>query len=292
MRRLVVSFSGGRTSGYMTKRILDAWQDQYDEIIVLFANTGQEHEKTLEFVNNCDKHFGFNAVWLEAAVDPEKGVGTKYTVTNYLAASRAGAPFEAVIAKYGIPNLNMFHCTRELKLQPMKAYLRSIGWDKNDTAIGIRVDEIDRMSATADSARIVYPLVKWGITKRDVLSWWRKQPFDLDIPEHYGNCLWCWKKSDRKLFTLAKEHPEWFEFPARMEAEYGTVGAAYKKYGVPQTFFRKYRGAGDIIASSKGEFTPYSEQRLPTFGEQQLELDISNGCTESCEVNWEESADE
>lgn len=37
-----ISFSGGRTSGYMTKLLLDNWSDRYD-FIVTFANTGLEH---------------------------------------------------------------------------------------------------------------------------------------------------------------------------------------------------------------------------------------------------------
>ena len=37
MKKLVISFSGGRTSGYMTKKILDTKRDEYD-IKVIFAN--------------------------------------------------------------------------------------------------------------------------------------------------------------------------------------------------------------------------------------------------------------
>jgi hypothetical protein len=32
---------------------------------VVFANTGQEREETLEFVKQCDDHFGFGTVWIE-----------------------------------------------------------------------------------------------------------------------------------------------------------------------------------------------------------------------------------
>ena len=60
---LFVSFSGGRTSAYMCWWLLKNKSDEYDFIFV-FANTGQEHEKTLEFVNECDKRFGLNLVWL------------------------------------------------------------------------------------------------------------------------------------------------------------------------------------------------------------------------------------
>lgn len=56
-----ISFSGGRTSAYMTKMLIDNLGDVYD-FIVTFANTGLEDEKTLQFVKNCDDYFGFNTV--------------------------------------------------------------------------------------------------------------------------------------------------------------------------------------------------------------------------------------
>lgn len=53
-KKLLVSFSGGLTSAYMTKWILDNLSNQY-EMIVVYANTGKEREETLQFVNECDK---------------------------------------------------------------------------------------------------------------------------------------------------------------------------------------------------------------------------------------------
>ena len=67
-----------------------------------FANTGQEHEKTLEFINNCDMHFGFNTVWIEAVTHPNKKKASTAKVVNFETASRKGEPF-GVISKYGIP---------------------------------------------------------------------------------------------------------------------------------------------------------------------------------------------
>lgn len=117
-----ISFSGGRTSGYMTKLLLDNFSDQY-EFIVTFANTGMEDTRTLDFVNNCDKYFGFSTVWLEADVYHNQRKGTGFKIVTYETASRNAEPFEEVVRKYGIPNPAFPHCTRELKLAPMRAYL-------------------------------------------------------------------------------------------------------------------------------------------------------------------------
>ena len=150
---LKCAFSGGRTSAYMTKYVLDNFSDEYD-IYVLFANTGEEHEKTLDFVHNCDKHFGFNTIWLEADVRHGEKVSTQYKVVTYETASRNGEPFEEVIKKYGIPNMGFPHCTRELKMNPTDNYMKEISKDYT-TALGIRADETRRVSKSATKNKII-----------------------------------------------------------------------------------------------------------------------------------------
>lgn len=250
--RLFISFSGGKTSGAMTKLCLDNLADHFD-IVVGFANTGEEDERTLKFVHMCDEIFGFKTVWLEAVVNPEKGEGTTHRVVTYETASRNGEPFEAVIQKYGIPNRSFPHCNRELKLSTMKSYLRSIGWTDYYTAIGIRPDESRRVNATAAKAKIVYPLIDWfWMDKQDVNDWWEEQPFNLELREHEGNCRWCWKKSDAKHFLLHRENPSIFEFPARMEATYPRLGPEFDKdpNAADRTFFRKNRSTIQLIAAA------------------------------------------
>lgn len=275
--RLFISFSGGRTSARMTKLLLD--NPTHKEVIVGFANTGREDERTLEFVDRCDRELGFNTVWIEAKINRRHGDGTTFEIVDFITAAREGEPFEAVIEKYGIPNPNFRHCTRELKLNPITAYLRSIGWGPGtyDTAIGIRADEIDRMSINAKANRIIYPLIKWGIRKSDVLSWWAGQSFDLELPEHYGNCVTCWKKSDRKLLTLAAENPRLFDFFDRMEKTYPDAGPG--DFDRPRRFFRKNRSTLDIIALAQEPFERYTPEL-----ELQFEMDLGSGCEESCEL--------
>lgn len=134
--RLFVSFSGGRTSAYMTKRLLDERRWTHD-VRVLFANTGQENEKTLEFVRDCDRHFGFGTIWLEAVTDPKKGNGVRAKRVKFRTAARDGEPFEAAIAKHGIPNRNFPHCTRETKTRPMRAWLRLRFWSQQTFNLGL-----------------------------------------------------------------------------------------------------------------------------------------------------------
>ena len=62
----VISFSGGRTSGYMLWRILQAHGGKLpDDVRVVFANTGKEMEETLEFVQAASDHWRVPITWVE-----------------------------------------------------------------------------------------------------------------------------------------------------------------------------------------------------------------------------------
>ena len=204
----------------MTKLIKETLSDTYD-IRITFANTGAEHETTLRFIDNCDKHFGWGVVWLEGVFTKVRGIGPRHKIVSFETAARNSEPFESYIEVYGMPDRNHPHCTARLKEDVMNSYLRrEVGWRKRTywSAVGIRADEMDRVSRTRLERRLVYPLVDAGWRREDVLAECARWPFDLELPgDHYGNCVFCWKKSLRKLMTLAKESPAVFDFPKRME---------------------------------------------------------------------------
>lgn len=282
-RRLFISFSGGRTSAYMLWRILNS-DHGYDEVVTLFANTGQEHPETLVFVDQVDRAFGANVVWLEAVIRPESKKGTRHKVVDLVTAHRGGGLFADFARKYGLPSQSAPGCTRDLKLNPMKSYLRSIGWRARsyDTAIGIRADEMDRIAKDAVRERKVYPLIRDGITKGDVRRWWSAQPFDLTISEPFGNCVWCWKKSDRKLATLAREYPEAFAVPRALDAAFSESGPLAAKEG-PQRMFRGRRTTDEVMAmagdASIKSWTGAWEDCLDLWD---AVLDVGGACGDAC----------
>ena len=58
-RPAVINFSGGRTSAYMLRSIVDAYGGSLPPgIAVIFANTGLERPETLEFVDTCARQLG------------------------------------------------------------------------------------------------------------------------------------------------------------------------------------------------------------------------------------------
>lgn len=287
--RLLVSFSGGRTSAYMTWWLMNEWKERDNwEITVVFANTGKERIETLEFINNCDHIFGFRTVWIEGVVNPDFGKGTSFKIVDFESADRTGGPFENVIAKYGIPNKKYPHCTRELKGVPIKAYARSIGWDDYYTAIGIRSDEFDRMSENKKALKYIYPLIQWNpIVKSHVNSFWSNQPFDLQLKSYEGNCDFCWKKSLRKHLTLISENPfiaDWWENQETKYENYTPVTRS--EQNTPYRFFRNNLSVAEIKQLALRPFKKAKdESKIITYRQLSLdeEMDMPSGCTESCE---------
>jgi hypothetical protein len=292
-KRLLVSFSGGETSAYI---LMWLWMNKRDEfdMHVVFANTGQENEETLLFVKKCQDYFNIPIVWVEAIVHHGSRTGTTHKIVSYETASRNGEPFEEAIKKYMIPNLRNFICTRELKLRPIQHYSKSIGWKRGSyyTAIGIRSDEIDRVSKDRKKDMLIYPLVEYvEKTKIDINTFWNSMPFRLNLKGYQGNCKTCWKKSWRKLGTIAVEHPEHFDFFRDMETKYSHYISEGKKHNtsiIPPLYFFRGNKSVDYIFN-----TVVTDPNFKKAGDDASvyhsmsdgqPLDISNGCEESCEV--------
>jgi 3'-phosphoadenosine 5'-phosphosulfate sulfotransferase (PAPS reductase)/FAD synthetase len=234
----VVSFSGGRTSGYMLWHILDAHGGTLpDGIKVVFCNTGREMPATLDFVERCSQQWGVPVTWLEyRGVERDRPPGRaknhqresalehSFAVVDYATASRNGEPFEQLIAaRYGaLPNFGNRYCTAEMKERTKTRWMRSIGVDAFTNAIGFRADESNRVAKATRNAPphedVVFPLHAAGVTRADVLAWWRRQPFDLELAgEWEGNCDGCFLKSVGKVIRMWQDHPERMAWWAEQE---------------------------------------------------------------------------
>lgn len=267
MKPLLISFSGGRTSAFMTKYLIERYCKR--ERAVVFANTGKERPETLDFINECDKRWNLGVVWVEALINPEHGKGTRHTVVSYETASRNGEPFEAMLAKYGIPNKAFPHCTRELKVNPMNSYAKTLGWEDWDEAIGIRADEPHRVKRESG---LYYPLVDELRVDQDFIRrFWDKQDFDLKLKDYEGNCDFCWKKSDRKLKTLHIENPTMIEWWRQMERKYGKGEF---------TFFRRNRSADQIAQEATEPFQKAVDEH--DEAKKQIVFDFQQDQEEAC----------
>lgn len=219
-----ISFSGGRTSGMMLAKIVEAHDGALPpDVFVAFANTGKETPETLRFVHDCASHLNINVRWLEWR-DGSPG----YEEVGFNSASRNGEPFKALIDKKGgrLPNWKERWCTQYLKIGVMAAFLKDQGLEPGSflEVIGLRHDEPLRILRALNNAmfrkvngvevlrqperRLSFPLAKAKITKSDVMAFWERQPFDLAQAPHEGNCDLCFLKGRgiRKQIIRKKPH--------------------------------------------------------------------------------------
>lgn len=278
--KLLVSFSGGRTSGLMLKLCYDHLRNDYD-LITVFANTGKEHPGTLFFVEQCSQMWGIPIVWVEARhINDEgdkysrKGWKVSHRIVDFETASRNGEPFEEMLSVLGIPCSEAPFCSDQLKRKAIESYLNSIGWNDFYKAIGIRVDEVDRVNPEYKAKKIIYPLINMTpTTKRQVSYWWNEQPFDLDVPVGFGNCDNCWKKSFRVLTHNAQANPQSFDWWGQMVDKYSNVRQVANDQEI--SFYRGSASIDDIF-----ELAKLQAQQLDLF-------DKATGysqCGETCEV--------
>lgn len=287
---ILISFSGGETSAFMLQYILNNYQNHNIEVV--FANTGEENEETLEFVQKCSEYFNVKVTWLEYERLSFKIVDykTAYRSHNKIEIENKweNHPFKNYISDFGIPNLTNLSCTRELKEYIINRYLSSIGWkpSTHTKAIGIRADEIDRVG------KYWYPLIFIGITKPMINNFWNKMPFRLKLKGYEGNCKTCWKKSFRKLVTIARHNPEWFDFMKEMENQFGEFVKETRKHKIqtPVRFFRTNKTVNDIFEMAKDESIldaiddSVNVNYQISMWHDGTELDSSTTCSESCEV--------
>jgi hypothetical protein len=242
----------------MLRQILDAHGGGAlpDDVHVLFANTGKERLETLDFVHECATRWGVRVRWIEytnfvpfvtlAGVDQdgraifEPGdLCHAFREVSYDTASRRGEPFEALIEAWRhLPNPTQRTCTQGLKIRPMNAFARSVGFDHWTSVIGLRADEPRRVAkATAPTRErweIETPLARAGATLRDVSAFWAAQPFDLRLRSHEGNCDLCFLKGRDKLMRIMRARPDLVPWWIAQEGRgYGDPGDALFRHDRP-----------------------------------------------------------
>jgi len=279
---LLISFSGGRTSAFMLYWIWNNinYQEKYN-MKVVFANTGKESEETLKFVYEFGINFNIPIVWVEYRAGSEKGWKVNPKIVNFYTASRNGEPFEEMIAHVGIPSTNTPFCSTILKNRTIKAYLRQIKFKKYYTAIGIRSDEIDRISNTYIKDRIIYPLIssnRWDyleMIKSQIIDWWQVQHFDLKVHDDEGNCDNCWKKDFPRLIRNYRRNKISFNWWTAMQDKYGLFNPRNTGLKPPFNFYRGNKSTHDIAEMSR-----LSDKEILKLAKYQK----LNSCSESCEA--------
>ena len=247
----VISFSGGRTSGLMLRRILDA--GLRPDVHVLFANTGKEREETLEFVRDVGVRFAVQIHWLERRPGP-----VNFAEVDFDTASRDGEPFTSLIRERNfLPNPVMRFCTTELKIRVMKAWMRDHGYEHWTNVVGLRADEpgrVARQLAGNASGKerwdVACPLSVAGVTKADVEAFWSAQQFDLQLRPWEGNCDLCFLKGLNRKLRVIRDRPDLSAWWRERERERERVGVANPGAARFRTDQPSYERMEEIVRTS------------------------------------------
>ena len=281
---IICATSAGYTSVMMAIKMKEWYPDC--NIVNVFLNTGKEDIRSLKFMYECDKHYNLNLVWLESIINPFKNSGSSYRVTSYSNLDTSGKIFEQGIKKYGIPNRTNKWCNRELKLVPLEKYANDLFGKNNwSLALGIRTDEIDRISEKYKTNNIFYPPFENKIDSRERNKFWSTEPIKLSLKAYEGNCDECFEKSKRKRMTIAVENPEKLIWWNDMEEKYSLIeiegkeqyNNAVKSGGV--YFGRMNESIQQLIEEAKKPFKKATDEYIYENDLFDLESDCGNSCT-------------
>jgi len=277
---IIMCFSGGESSAYMLKLILEKYSKTH-RIIITFCNTGEEDEQTLLFVEQIKEYYNVEIIYLEyrktrgfEVVDFD----TAYRKTEFeIENGYPNHPFRFWIEDYGFPQYPNRTCTREMKERTINRYLSSIGVMPRNRVkcVGIRFDEISKR--TPDPTQY-YELILQGVTKKDINEFFINMPFRLQIPSYLGNCGACISKGIRNLCTIARTRPEKFDFFDYIAKEFGTED---------HTYYRDRSSIKDIFEKSKDEkIKDAHDNRFDTNEVVEFDeyLDSEGACGGTCEA--------
>jgi len=289
---LIMAFSGGESSFYALKLLLEEYYDK-QPIYIFFCNTGLEDEETLIFVQKTEDYFrslGYDIkiIWLEYR--PKRN----YEIVNFETAYRCldkdfekgylECPMTYYCFDYDLPEFLHRTCTRELKLRTINRYLNDLNLEglKSVRVVGIRFDEIGKRGLNL--IENYYPLVKYGITKPNINIFFRDNiDFRLELPSFCGNCGACTQKELYKIVYLARIKPHYFNWWKWFSSE--VLKKDFK-------YWENYNGVEDVFEKSKKENirVPIDERNIYSIQLNLIEslndlevFEEKKECSESCE---------
>jgi hypothetical protein len=272
--RQVISFSGGRSSAFMTLELKKLFPD----IPVVFCDTGAEHPKTYEFIRKFSKHFKIDIRCIRTKVDMRHGHGCHYTEISINDIGDDLKPFNDMMQKYGTPYVTGAFCTDRMKDKPFKNWCKD--YFNNEPYriwIGLRIDQPTKFNRLREE-RFLYLADISDYEKRDIAYFWKQQPFDLEIADHLGNCVFCIKKSAYKIGLATKDEPEMADKFIKIIEE-----ATPKERNITQDKKIMYRGRTSLEGLKKFYSTIDREKLISKLiNGKQFETTCAS---ESCEIS-------
>jgi hypothetical protein len=243
-----------------------------DNVYYVFMDTGAEHPKTYEFIRKCVEHFGIELTCLRALVNPEKGVGVTYQEVSLADCKPDLQPWKDCTAKYGVPYVHGAFCTGRMKTDPYDKWCKDkFGKGNYISWLGIRFDEPRRLK---ERDGIKYLAEISTMDKNSIIGWWKEQPFDLELSEWLGNCVFCLKKGTNKIALAQREEPEMAkEFHELLSSD--NVRTLGERPAGNAAIYRNWMTLPAIVEA----FEPFSDDEIK--GRMRGN---TSACAESCEV--------
>lgn len=282
---IICSFSGGRTSAMMTITIaaMKGAGLITAPVEYIFMDTGAEHPKTYEFLKKVVDFAGIDLTCLRAVFGPP-GQGVRHEALCVDEIGYDLTVWKKMLAKHSTPYTpSGGFCTTRMKQEPAIHYLNAkYGKGGYTQALGMRIDEPRRLLRNGKKKRFYMADILPDVEKIDVLMFWRRMPFDLEIPEWLGNCVFCVKKRPNKIALAAMDAPDladdFWRVLTSPDVKLADSGrdplVMYRDYSTLDGIRRSFDGIdrGEIIARLRAT---------------KIE-DEPNSCSESCEVIFDD----
>jgi hypothetical protein len=197
MARHVIAFSGGKDSTALALRLMEVEPRDY---VLVCTPTGDELPEWHEHMREISARLGLPLL----------------PVTS-------GMSLNGLVEREScIPNSRRRFCTRKLKIDPYRAWLRQQVAIHGEVIsyVGLRADEAGRAGGAFDDIAGVsmrFPFREWGWGIDDVLS--INDRAGIVIPR--GNCARCYDQRLGEWWLLWKEHPEIYADAEAQEARIG-----------------------------------------------------------------------
>lgn len=261
MEKNIVSVSGGKDS---TAMLLLAIERETPELQAVFADTGNEHPQTYEYVRYLERETGVPIQWVRADFTrqiegkaqyvrekwSEKGVPAVDVERALLALKPTGNPFlDLCIWKGRFPSSKARFCSEELKRNPIIEQVQMPLLDAGNEVIswqGVRADESPSRARLQERECVgTWPDTGGELWNyRPILKWTAQQCFDMH--KRHGikhnplyeqgmgrvGCMPCINARKDELLEISKRFPEEIERIAEWER---IVAQASKK--MASTFF-------------------------------------------------------
>lgn len=289
----IVSFSGGRTSAYLVYLMEQKRINENLNIDYIFMDTGAEHPRTYDFLREIVKYWGINLTCLQGDFNQKVGEGHSYNVVSVkdLKHDPVNGVYGQMMKKYGVPTIISAWCTSRMKQETHDKYCDdTFGKGNYTTWLGMRIDEPKRLHI-GKNPRLRYLAEISDFEKSDILQWWFRQPFDLQIDEHLGNCVFCFKKMNAKTALAERDEPGLFkEWLKAIDNASGRLNeptwvndifGSYKREIPKGMMYRDHKTATDVIAT----FKMFSDDELRTHVYRNIR--DSGTCSESCEPTFQ-----